>query len=161
MSEKYNYKTLCVIQSPMLLNLLETAKLALVKNDYNFAAEIELAQRQHRDPSIVVRRALRDFLHHIHQVTNDQWGRYIRLYQNRGHFDQPKQFHLRILDDGRDQLDQIYAYIVENPSVFNGVWNENVSPILLGLRINNAALVICALAWETERLSERGIETDE
>lgn len=141
-----------MVNTATLNTLLDQTKNALVAHDYNFAAEIKSAEKHYRDPSssMVARRALRDFFHHMGEISQQQWERYAILYQeHRGSYNLT-QIHLRVEREGKEIMKQI-GEIIRSSSIFDILSVKEGS----GDQLPGSALIICALAWEVENLSQR------
>lgn len=150
MSDK---RPLCVIQTAILDNLLKQAKQKMIDADYNFAAEIVLAEQQQRDPSLVARRALRDFTHEMKLVSYDTWQRYRDIYMKHRDASNQTQLHLRIGDQGRQQVEQVRAYLLSQINVSRIMSNPN-----RGQKMPNVMILICALQWEIDHLQVQAKE---
>lgn len=143
------HNVLGIIKTPTLLDLIQRAKAALVQNDYNFAAEIELLEGTNEDSSVVIRRVLRDFMHRMEQVNEGQWTRYAVLYQKHRESSSFSPTHYRIHESGQRNIDRIVQFIESKPDIFEIVSVKEKR----GYKLPASLIVICALAEEIDFLS--------
>jgi len=156
MTKKYHYRPLSIVQTPIVMELLESAKSALSAFDYNFATEIKIAEKRHHDPSVVVKRAIRDFWHQIQDISEDQWVGFFEVYARHHGTDTMDQYHFRIHEEDRVYLDRIQDYIHDNPNILKiFIFRNWMRRVMIGFSVPNSFLVIAALSWEIERLTEK------
>lgn len=137
-------KTLCVIRSPIMVELLDKAKQSLMESDPNFRFGVAQAQPENRHASIVVRIVLSNMLTRINEITLDQWREFSELYQQHRQSDTLEQSHLRIMESGDSQISEIQQYILNHPEIY-----EIMAVKVAGIQLPSSLIIVCALALQT------------
>src|SRR5690606_5726137 len=137
-------KTLCVIRSPIMVELLDKAKQSLMESDPNFRFGVAQAQPENRHASIVVRIVLSNMLTRINEITLDQWREFTELYQQHRQSVTLEQSHLRIMESGDSQISEIQQYILNHPEIY-----EIMAVKVAGIQLPSSLVIVCALALQT------------